>query len=101
MVQEFTIRADVIESMTLGDIEDFEELGQVPFGNLIVQENLTFRALRALVFVLRRRHEPGLAFDDLREMTVSDLAAYLETLKAAPLGKLEPVGNARRARASA
>ena len=61
------------ESITLGDLADLETYGGVTFGDLQEQKPLTARGIMALAWIAQRREIPGLKFEDMRKVKMSDL----------------------------
>jgi hypothetical protein len=88
-----TISVDLLDNLTLGDIEDVEELAGVGFGAFRDGGGVPAKAIRALAFVVRRKSEPGLTFEACRDMTMTELLNVLQTTPA-PLGKLRAVNSA-------
>ena len=95
--QSFTINADMITSLTLGDMEDVEELSGIPF--MAIQEGaaLPMRAVRALAFVVRRKGQPELTYEECRDMTLNDLRETLSPKERPSLGKLEQPAKRKKA----
>lgn len=87
MSGQVNISTAFMETMTLEEIEEIEELGGVGFGSFTSGSGVPGKAMRALVYVIRRRTEPALTFDDCRTMTISDFVEVMENL-GKPLGKL-------------
>lgn len=90
MSGQVNISTAFMESMTLAEIEEIEELSGVGFGSFTSGSGVPGRAMRALVYVIRRRSEPSLTFEDCGAMTIAEFVETLETL-GKPLGKLPKV----------
>lgn len=61
-----------LKALTLGEIEDFEEAAGMAFSAL--GEGLPIKALRALAWVWLRRTEPGITFEQTRELTLGNVS---------------------------
>jgi hypothetical protein len=64
------------DTLTLGEMEDMEEAAGLGFMELITmfeEERLTTRALRAVTWILLRRGDPDLTFEDTKNITVGEL----------------------------
>ena len=68
------LRVD-IDSFTIGEIEDVEEACGLSFATIINRftdpEGLRGKAVKALVWVLRRREDPSCSLEDVRSMRLS------------------------------
>lgn len=65
-----------IESMTLGEIEELEEIAGVSFTNLagqLASGDVPMRFVTAIAYLVRRRQEPGYTLDDARRLQLTDL----------------------------
>lgn len=59
-----------LDEMTLGDIEDVEDIIGSAFGDVVKPgQNPRVRVTRALLWVALRREHPEISFDDLRNLT--------------------------------
>lgn len=81
---ELAIDASILENLTLGDIEDFEAASGVPMSTLKDGGTLPFRAVVALVWVIRRQDQPDFTLDDARRLRMADLEGFLVPTPAAP-----------------
>lgn len=90
------ISTALLDGLTLGDIEDVEELSGVGFGSFRDGSGVPAKAIRALAFVVRRKKERDLTFEACRDMTVNELSELLSE-QAPPLGKLGPATKRRAA----
>lgn len=62
--------------LTLGEIEDLEGAGGVPFGVLMKQldeQTFSSRALTALVWVAMRRKDPDFTLEDARRVKIGQV----------------------------
>lgn len=82
------INANLLEDLTLGDIEDFEAAGGVPMTALADGGQLPFKAVIALVWVIRRQQEPDFTLEDARRLRMAELESLLAPTPAAPLESL-------------
>lgn len=92
-VEKITIKFDE-ENMTLGDLEDFEDITGVPLfealkpvnvldddgkpvrdekGRPVQQVNLSAKGMRALVYITLRHERPGFTPEDARNIKVAAL----------------------------
>lgn len=69
------IRID-FDELTLGEVEEFEELAGVPFSS--IDKGMPARAMTVLVFLVLRRTNPGYTLDDARQEKVSAIARGME-----------------------
>jgi hypothetical protein len=74
--------ADVLkidpEDLTIGDLEDFEDIVGMSFDDAMApgpdgKPKVTTKALKALVFLSKRREDPTFTLDDARAIKVSEL----------------------------
>ncbi len=64
------------DDLTLGEIEDMEEAAGVSFQKLLKmfsEEDLSTRAMRAVMWIMLRRDDPDYTFEDAKDLTVSDI----------------------------
>lgn len=87
MSGQVKISTAFMDTLTLGEIEEIEELGGVGLGGFTSGAGVPARSMRALAFVIRKRTEPGLTFDGCLSMTISDFVNVIEA-QDKPLGKL-------------
>ena len=77
-----------VDSLTVGDLEDIEEITGLSFDEIMamltsgkVGENgtigLPLKVLKALVFVIYRAGQPDFTLDDARKVKVSELEVVL------------------------
>jgi len=68
------LRVD-IDSFSIGEIEDVEEACGLSFATIINRftdpEGMRGQAVKALVWVLRRREDPSVTLEDVRSMRLS------------------------------
>lgn len=79
MSGQVTISVDLLDNLTLGDIEDVEELSGIGFGSFRDGSGVPARAIRALAYVVRRKTDPALTFEGCRDMTMNELLALLQS----------------------
>ena len=62
-------------SLTLGDMEDFENIAGVPFGSLtnLDPSQLNAKSLIALAYVLKRKTNPAVTVEQIRNLSTNDL----------------------------
>jgi hypothetical protein len=77
-----------VDSLTIGDLEDIEEMTGVAFDEIMgllisgkVGENgklgIPLKILKALVFIVYRSSDPGFTVEDARKVRVSELEVVL------------------------
>lgn len=95
------INVNILHELELGDIEDFEELSGVPLASITRESGLPIKAVRALIYVLKRHDDPEYTFEDARHIKFHEMGDILNPTPAVLLGKLEqPATSKRRAKAS-
>lgn len=65
-----------ISTMTLGDLETFEEVAGVPFtslANIGTDNELPLKVIMALLYVVERKTNPAITLDDIRQMPLTAL----------------------------
>ncbi len=67
------LRLDV-EDLTLGEIEELEDLTGKPMSALFPAGGMTAVGMRGALFMLRRRDEPTIDWDDFRGVTIRQVA---------------------------
>jgi hypothetical protein len=86
-------------TMTLGEVERFEELSGLRIADLS-PERMTTRGLLALIVIKEQRENPGYSMDDARALRVSDVE-WLDPTKAADEVAMSQTGRpSRRSSAS-
>lgn len=61
-----------ISQLTLEEVEEFEGRAGMPIGAITAQ-NLPSRALRALIWILRRRVEPDFTWEMAGDLTIGEI----------------------------
>lgn len=69
-----------INALSVDELELFEETTGVTLSELAARPSV--RGVRGLIWIVRRRTEPNLSFDDLRSMTVPELTAWSVRIQA-------------------
>lgn len=88
MAEEKTVRAELqmdFTSFTIGDLEDFQEkTGH----DLTRGENFvpTLNDLKTFAWIIRRREQPEYAFDETRDLMLSEITGMMEGLRAPNAG---------------
>ena len=62
--------------LTLGEMEEIETAAGVPFQSLVAQfekQEMTTRAMRAVLWILIRRSNPDYTFEDTANVSIGDL----------------------------
>ena len=67
-----------VNELTIGDIEELETLVGKPFGEIFADGNLSAKAMAAIVYVVKRRDEPGFTLDDARTMKLGEIEFDVE-----------------------
>lgn len=67
-----------MNTLTLGELEVFEERAGVPFASLS-GDTFPIKAVRALVFIVRRRDDPEVTWEQIGEMRLTDVQLDYET----------------------
>lgn len=76
-----------VERITVGDMEDLEEITGLSFGELLDALgsadnggtlNIPIKVLKALVYVIYRQENPDFTLDDARKVRVTELELVLE-----------------------
>lgn len=62
-----------LDALTIGDLEDFEDIVGVPFDEAEAASFRSVKAIKALVFLTMRKTNPGFTLDDARNVKVSAL----------------------------
>ena len=62
-----------LDDLTLGEMEEVEQIVGVPFGEAFEDTTLSAKALLALVYVVKRRENPNFTLDQARNFRLSDL----------------------------
>jgi hypothetical protein len=73
-----------VESLTLADIEDFEDVAGIPISALSVGAGVPTKALTAFAWIITRRTQPGMTLADAREMKLSEVLVLLGGGPASP-----------------
>ena len=68
-----------IESLTLREVEDFEEACGLRIGAIEDWRALPAKALRALVWIAGRRDDPAFTFEGAGDVRVVDLSGLVPT----------------------
>lgn len=63
-----------IDDLTLGDLEEVEKIAGVSVGELFADGKLPAKALKAIVWVMRRREDPTFSLEDAANVKVSDFS---------------------------
>jgi hypothetical protein len=63
-----------VEELTFADLEDFEEVTGADLLQVVEKGSTSAKVLAGLLWIARRRTEPGLTFDTVRGMRVTELA---------------------------
>jgi hypothetical protein len=66
---------------TIGEMEEFEDLTGHSIAKLYTTGEMPLRALRALLYINRRRTDPAVTFDGLKDVKLSELSDMLEGLR--------------------
>lgn len=74
------------DDMTIGDIETFEEISGKTITSLsdLTPSQMDAKTFLALGFVFARRTNPDVTLDDVRQMGVSQITAFLSPQDADP-----------------
>lgn len=76
-----------VERITVGDMEDLEEITGRPFSDLIEllgkaesggKLSIPIKVLKALVFIIYRQENPDFTIEDARKVKVTELEIVLE-----------------------
>lgn len=67
-----------LDDFTIGELEEIEEIGGVPFSS-IGEGNLPIKAIKALVFVVKRRDDPAFTIEDAAKVKVTEFTVTAET----------------------
>ena len=76
-----------VDDITVGDMEDLEDITGMPFGNLLDllakaesggTMSIPIKVLKALVFIVYRQDNPEFTIDDARKVKVTELELVLE-----------------------
>lgn len=76
-----------VQSITVGDMEDLEEIAGVPFGEVLdllgkAQSggtlSIPIKLLKALVLIIYRQKDPDFTIADARKVKVTELELVLE-----------------------
>lgn len=60
-----------VDSLTIGDLEDFEEAAGVSFMQAAESGSMSAKAMKALVWITQRKQDPSFSLDDARNVEVS------------------------------
>jgi hypothetical protein len=72
------LESGLVDSMTVGEIEEIEELSGQPIG-AIGQDNVPKgKVLRAIAFIVARRDDPDITWEDSRNLRVRFASAEEE-----------------------
>ncbi len=72
-----------INELDLGELEDFAEATGIDPMQLQDGWQPTLKAVRAFVWLIRRREDPALTLEDARRVKVSELAALVPSVAGA------------------
>jgi hypothetical protein len=89
-----------VQKFTLAELEDLEEATGMTFtalGEQLASGDYSIKLLRAVVWILRRRTEPGFTIEQAREVELRDIHFEAETKKQ-PQDHQGPRGTKRGAR---
>lgn len=87
MVEEAKPLRFSVDHITVGDMEDLEEITGTPFGELLDllgkaesggTMSIPIKVLKALVFIIYRQDNPDFTLDDARKVKVTELELVLE-----------------------
>jgi hypothetical protein len=86
--EQIDISADILEDLELGEIVELEEYGGVSMSAFEDGGTLPFKAIVALAFILRRRDDPSVTFEQALKWKSSALVDIFVPTQAAPLTEL-------------
>ena len=79
-----------IDEVTLGDIEDFEEMSGLDWDDLDFSGgNIPMKALKALIFIMKRQNDPNVTVADIRKITVREMTSLNTALANPQMGSAE------------
>ncbi len=70
MDNTFELNVD-INSLTIGEIEEIEELGDQPIDALFSATGKKGKALRAIAFVMKRRDNPDFTWEEAGDLRIN------------------------------
>ena len=85
------LEAGLADSMTVGEIEEIEELSGQPIGALSMDNVPKGKVLRAIAFIVARRTDPAITWEDSKNLRVRFASPEEE-------GKTSPTAPASRRR---
>jgi hypothetical protein len=90
---EIQVGQELLEDLSLGEIMDLEEVGQISMSAFTDGGTLPFRAVVALAWIVKRRDDAAFTFDDAKGLKAREMADIFAPTPAVPL---EPLKKARR-----